>query len=209
MPRSILSNSSKIKIFEFFKKNPNINDHRLLAQKFKVSIERVKAIIKQKELELELANQGKIVDKEFVSALESNLECVEISDENIEFREHDKKLPFRPLFSCIQEGSPFTFEDAKKALTSTGINIIAPSLETNINSDRINIRNVRIPTTISKSEFETSRSKFIFVNIKKKGPQNGCNVLVRDCDGTLREATFKESEYASGKTWNRNRPKVI
>lgn len=186
-----------------------MNDHRTLAHKFKVSIDRVKAILRQKELELELAKQGKSVDKDFISVLESNLECVETADEHAENKYSDKRLPFRPLFACVQEGHTFSFQDSKNALASAGISIKSPSNETKPESDIMNnpssAKNLKI---ISKSAFETSRCKFVFVNTTKSKNQFDNIAIVRDCDGTLRTADRKETDYALNKTWNRNRPRL-
>lgn len=204
----MLSESSKSKLFEIFKGNPKSVDHRALAQKFKISIERVKAIIRQKELELELASQGKTIDKNFVDALESNLGCVEIAEEDADIKAHFKRLPFRPMFSCVPEGRNFSFEDAKSHLMSAGINIKVPNA--NRMSRESKNDSQESPRIISKSDFEKSRSKFIFVNVKKNGPQPAqTDIIVRDCDGTLRGPTSQEIDDASDKTWNRNSPKIL
>lgn len=169
----------------------------------------MKAIVRQKELELELAKQGKTVDKNFISALESNLDCVESADEHAENKSIDKKLPFRPLFVCVQEGHAFNFQDSKNALASVGINIKSPYVYSKPQSDNIidqsTTKNSKI---ISKSAFETSRSRFIFVNTSKSSRESDNIAIVRDCDGTLRTANLKESDYALNKTWNRNRPSL-
>lgn len=208
MPKSVLSDSSKTKIFELFKQNSKINDHRTLAQQFKIPIERVKAIIRQKELELELAGQGKVVDKEFVSAIESNFECVNISDEGAHFKDQSKKMPFRPTFVCVPEGRSFNFQDSKNVLISSGINIKSPSLNPNQDipidtSDNVDVK------IIDHSPFEQARSKFAFVDIKKGKATKESKIFVRDINGNLRTATREEKENVCEKTWNRNRPKII
>lgn len=210
MPKPVLSDASKTKIFELFKHNPTINDHRSLAHKFKISVDRVKAILRQKELELVLAKDGKVVDKEFVAILESNLECVEIAEEPFEVKNYDKRLPFRPLFASVPEGRTFSFQDAKEILISKGINIKSPSSEakSELNVPDINSRS-NDSKTIAKSLFEKSRNKFVFVDISKTDPKKNSDIVfVRDCDGTLRTASLDENEYAINKTWNRNRPKL-
>lgn len=179
-----------------------------MAQQFKVSIDRVKAIIRQKELELELSGQGKVVDKDFVNTIESNLECVEISEEITESKAQIKKLPFRPMFSCVPEGRNFSFQDAKNHLISNGINIKIPNAD--LLSREIKSINPELPRILNNSPFEKSRSKFVFVDVKKNGPQpSEADIIVRDCDGTLRGANQDEIENACDKTWNRNSPKII
>ena len=197
-------------IFELYKQNSKANDHRTLAHQFKISIERVRAIIRQKELELELASKGKSVKKDFVASIESNLECVNISDEAIHTKDQSKKLPFRPTFVCVPEGRGFNFQDSKNVLMTAGINIKSPSLDSNQNFDlnckEVFNEEVRI---INHSSFEKARSKFVFVDLKKSKTTTESNILVRDINGNLRTATREEKVNACEKTWNRNRPKII
>lgn len=224
----MLSDASKTRIIELFKQNPKANDHRTLAQQFRISMDRVQAIIRQKELEIKLAGQGNVVSKEFISSIESNLGSVDTLNENIETEMQQTKLPFRPLFACVPEGRGFNFQDAKNVLMSEGIKVKVPSdKDKNYNNSSIssiasndNVGNEQ--QIISHSKFERSRSKFIFVNLKKikrskerknekitfisKDQEDKNDILVRDCDGTLRAATSVERELASIKTWNRNRP---
>ena len=207
MPKSIISDLSKTKIYELFKQNSKIYDHRTLAQQFKIPIERVKAIIRQKELELELASKGKIADSDFLSTIESNLECVNVSDEGSHFKDHSKKLPFRPTFVCVPEGCGFNFQDSKNVLISLGINIKSPSVDSNQIKQTNNSDNVDVKI-IDHSPFEQTRSKFVFVDIKKGKTTTESNILIRDNNGDLRTATREEKENACEKTWNRNRPKV-
>lgn len=203
----MLSDASKSKLFEIFKRNSKAEDYRLLAQQFKVSIERVKAIIKQKELELELSNRGNVVDKDFVSILESNLECVDILDDSSENKAQNKKFPFRPMFACVPEGRGFNFKDAKDHLILSGINIKVPNLYLE-NSEKQIIPD-KSPRFISNSPYEKSRSKFVFVNVKKNiSKPVESDIFVRDCDGTLRTATVTEIKRVCEKTWNRNSPKI-
>lgn len=166
----------------------------------------MKAILRQKELELELAGQGKAVDKDFVNMIESNLECVEISDEIPESKAHIVKNPFRPMFSCVPEGRNFSFQDAKNHLISSGIKIKTPNVDRS--PREIKEINQQKPRIISNSPFEKSRNKFVFVNVNKNGPPHSeADIVVRDSDGTLREANSHEFEKACEKTWNRNSPK--
>ena len=223
MPKPVLSDASKTRIIELFKQNPKANDHRKLAQQFRISMERVQAIIRQKELEIKLASQGNVVSKEFISAIESNLGALNTLNENIETEMQQTKLPVRPLFACVPEGRGFNFQDAKNVLMSEGIKVKVPSdkedKEKNNSSIASNDNVVNEQQIISHSKFERSRSKFIFVNLKKskrskemknekisKDQEDEHDFLVRDCDGTLRAATAVERELASIKTWNRNRP---
>lgn len=159
-------------------------------------------------MELELSSQGKVVDKDFVNAIETNLECVEISEEMVESKAQIKKLPFRPMFSCVPEGRNFSFQDAKDDLVSKGINIKTPNADNS--SRKMKIIKHELPQILSNSPFEKSRSKFVFVDVKKNGPQpSEASIIVRDCDGTLRGANHNEIEIACDKTWNRNSPKII
>ena len=105
----------------------------------------------------------------------------------------------------MPEGRVFNFQDAKNTLVSTGINIKSSPYEARSEIDE---NYMEVEKIISKSVFETSRSKFIFVDIKKSRNliDDKVIVIVRDGNGTLRTATRKELDYASDKTWNRNRP---
>lgn len=204
-----MSDAYKTKVFDLFKQNPKINDHRTLAQQFRISIERIKAIIRQKELELDLASKGKFIEKYFVSAVESNLECVENSDEVSQQKYHSKKLPFRPTFVCVPEGRNFNFQDSKNVLIASGINAKSPSFDSShdLKGSMKGISDGEIKI-IDHSPFEKTRSKFIFVDVKKTKSTSESNIIVRDSDGNLRTATREEKENACGKTWNRNRPKI-
>lgn len=205
----MLSDAYKTKIFELFKQNPKINDHRTLSQQFRISIERIKAIIRQKELELDLASKGKVIEKDFLSAIESNFECVDNSDEVSQPKYHYKKLPFRPTFVCIPEGRNFSFEDSKNVLMASGINVKSPSVDSSHDLKGImkgfSDEKIKI---IDHSPFEKARSKFVFVDVKRTKCTDESNIIVRDIDGNLRTATREEKENACGKTWNRNHPNI-
>lgn len=204
----MISDASKTKIFEVYKQNSKLNDQRALAVQFKVSIERIGAIIRQKELELELAKQGEIVNKDFVSSMESNLECIETSEESFTIKDQIRKLPFRPTFACVPEGRAFNFQDAKNVIISKGINVkSSTALNENINVVKQMENTSLIAEKISESIFEKSRSKYIFVNLNKESSSEK-RIVVRDFDGSLRTATREELEYVSAKTWNRNRPQI-
>lgn len=204
-----MSDAYKTNLFELFKQNPKKNDHRTLAQQFRVSIERIKAIIRQKELELDLASKGKVIEKDFLSVIESNLECVDNSDEVSQHKYQSKKLPFRPTFVCVPEGRNFNFQDSKNVFIASGINIKSPSFDSNhaLKGDLNEFSNENVKI-IDHSPFEMTRSKFVFVNMKKTKSADGSNIIVRDVNGNLRTATREEKENAFDKTWNRNRPKV-
>ena len=112
------------------------------------------------------------------------------------------------MFSCLPEGRNLSFQDAKNHLLSAGIKIKVPNTHrVSIESKNFNHESTRI---ISNSPFEKSRSKFVFVNVKKNGPKPvETDIIVRDCDGTLRGPNLQEIENASDKTWNRNSPKIV
>lgn len=205
MPRPVLSNIAKTRIFEAYKQDPKTNDHRALSSKFKVSIERVKAIIRQKEFELELAQKGKVVDSSYIEQIESNLECVSIADDlKASDAVSSVSLPIRPIFVNVPEGRNFDFNDAKAALLAHGINPKIPSIMKEKNTE-LPVSNVKV-TEISKSEFERSKSKFVFVDTSRK---DEVHIVVRDTDGTLRTPTSEELQSAIKKTWNRNAPKKL
>lgn len=180
-----------------------MNDYRGLAQKFRVSVERIKAIIKQKELEVQLSKQGHAIDKEFLATMESNLECVETADEGHAHKERQMKLPFRPMFASVSEGDTFTFEDAKDVITASGINVKIPQHESrNSESSKSEAK----PVILSQSDFEKSRHNFVFVDISDSGKPLNEKIFVRDLNGNLRTAYKSEIEIAVARTWNRNRP---
>lgn len=202
MPKAPLSNASKTRIFELFKADPKANDHRALSAQFKISLERVKAIIRQKELELELCRKGFTADPTYIEQMESNLEPVNVSDE-LRSVERPKSLPVRPIFVSVPEGRSFDFEDAKAVLLAQGIR--PKFAEENAKDTQEKHSAVeRKVVEISKSEFERARSKFVFVDTSKK---DTVHILVRDTDGTLRTPTSAELTSAVKKTWNRNAPK--
>lgn len=156
-----------------------------------------------------MASKGNIVDSDFLSTIESNLECVNVSDEGSYFQDQPIKLRFRPTFVCVPEGRGFNFQDSKNVLISLGINIKSKS--PSIDSDQIKQNNISDNADvkiIDHSPFEQTRSKFVFVDIKKGKTTTESNILVRDNNGNLRTATREEKENACKKTWNRNRPKI-
>ena len=109
--------------------NSKVYDFRSLSRQFKVSIERIRAIVLQKELEIDLEKKGFVVSKDYISGIESNLECVNISEVAGDVQNYEKKqLPFRPIFSCVPEGRGFNLNDAKKVVKSTRIDIKAESI---------------------------------------------------------------------------------
>ena len=113
----------KTALFELFKTDPEQNDVRNLSQRFKISTDRIKAIIKQKTLELELAKDGRIVSDEYITAMEENLGTSECTDEIASPFRIRNTLSLRPLFVTIPEGAKFDFVDAKNALLQRGITI--------------------------------------------------------------------------------------
>lgn len=178
-----------------------------MAQKFKVSVERIRAIIRQKELEMQLSKQGHTIDKEFLAAIESNLECVEIGDEHYVRKDMPKKLPFRPIFASVPEGKKFSFDDAKDVLEASGLNIKIPTEESHNRFSNLNESEIK-PLILSQSNFEKSRHKFVFVDIGNSRKALNEKIFVRDSNGNLRTPYKSEIDIAVSRTWNRNRPKL-
>lgn len=211
VPKRVLGDAAKTRIFELFRANAKTHDCRNLSQRFKISRERIKAIIRQKELELQLAQAGNVVDKAYVEQMESNLECGTEMDETPR-RDvgQGQGLPLRPVFACVPEGRGFNFEDAKSVLLARGINIKAPGPQREAHAEETHHvpASTSAPTVFSQSEFERSKSKFVFVDVVRGGAAKEAAIIVRDRDGTLRTANTKEATMAVARTWNRNAPRL-
>ncbi len=154
---------------------------------------------------MELAQQGKLADASYVQQMESNLECVAVADDPRSNDYQSRTLPLRPLFVNVPEGRSFDFEDAKATLLAVGIN---PKISDKTKSAEVQnskISDLKV-NTISKSDFERSRSKFVFVDTSKN---DDVHIVVRDTDGTLRTPSKEELKSAVKKTWNRNAPKKL
>lgn len=145
------------------------------------------------------------MDKNFIEKIEENLECVPNINEPAEVEANRSPLPFRPTFACIPEGRIFSFEDAKSTLLSNGIDAKVPSKVTEKFMDKPELKSTQ---TFVKSEFEKSRTKFVFVDLSTESEKDK-KILVRDCDGSLRTPTSDEIKVAVEKTWNRNAPKLF
>jgi hypothetical protein len=188
--------------------NSKVYDFRSLSRQFKVSIERIRAIVLQKELEIDLEKKGFVVSKDYISGIESNLECVNILEVAGDVQNYEKKqLPFRPIFSCVPEGRGFNLNDAKKVIKSTGIDIKTESISDSFTKSIMPAES-NSTEIFEESIFESSRYKHIFVDLKKR-KSGKASIIVRDRDGTLRTPSREENEYAALKTWNRNAPKFL
>lgn len=200
-PQRPLTDEFKSRVVALWDSNPSQWTPRQLAIRFKISIERVKAIIKLKLLQRKMEAEGFKVDKEYVSRMESHLDATGptvpeaslIDEYNV-----TKNMP--PKLMAVPEESKMTAEEAARLL-GRKLRPIHRLLNEEISGD--------VPYMVESSEaqenpakcadlhirndpYETSRWKFVFVDTGRDVPPADRQVLVREPNGDLRRANPRE-----------------
>lgn len=124
------------------------------------------------------------------------------TDDEIKIQRTLSRLNLRPKLVSIPDGSEISPKEAADLLGKH-----LPTLHVEEDSSEIS---KTIPSTVIKTDkYETSRFKFVFVDISAGVEPRKRNVLVREPKGALRNAVKSERLYVARRVWGRNSKKYL
>ncbi|KAJ1914789.1 hypothetical protein H4219_004634 [Mycoemilia scoparia] len=214
-PNPPVSDSVKMSIYNLYDKDAAHWTPRKLGEKFKISIKRVEAILKLKTLEAKMIDEGFTPQKEFTRGMEKMLGARRFN--NIE-EPLTNEVPIvgAPHFKAIEEGTPFTAEDAAKELGRLPYkDVVANSRMSKpytvefrgeyskYNKTPSSGGSKEKPQILSKDpQLGNRRWDFVFTDIHNGLAPRDRKVLVRQKDGVLRTATLAEKQKRIDQIWS-------
>ncbi|KAI9294575.1 hypothetical protein K502DRAFT_316846 [Neoconidiobolus thromboides FSU 785] len=202
-PHKPVSEENKKKIFDYYKQNPKVNTPRKLGNIFRLSVKRVEAILKLKSLQEELITKGKekfILQTNFQIGMEKLLGVSNMHDKE----ELEPILPEinKPLFRAIDEEVEFGAKDAAVSLNRKPFEQVKKELADEKPFEYHGLRGDKIPEMktqvkiLSKDEKGSHKKyQFMFSDINPNLSLKNRQVLIRETDGTLREASLFEKKH--------------
>ncbi|KAJ1835941.1 hypothetical protein LPJ63_000736 [Coemansia sp. RSA 2711] len=225
-PRAPVSDATKEAVYQDYLSNPLNRTPRRLAEKFSISIKRVEAIIKLKAIEHHMvAHKQIVVQKNLTAGMESML-GVNSSAKIIEKVVAERASAGAPRFHAIPEEQSFDATDAAEVLGRKPyqqiLDRLAASKPYTVDYEGLDEKFAPRPQkALSKSEqarldslgsetdrvlekddtLTSRRWKFVFTDISQDKDMKDRFVLIREKDGTLKEANrdYKLKRY--GKLW--------
>jgi hypothetical protein len=95
-------------MYELHTRDPEKWTERAIATTFNMSLCRVKGILKLKELEKQMENEGKVLQNSFQKGMEAMLSATELPLK--EDLTQVEPLSLKPIFRLVPEGETFTSE---------------------------------------------------------------------------------------------------
>lgn len=203
-PQPPLANNVKDQIFSTWRSDASKWTPRQLSLRYKISIERVKAVIRMKSLQAKMVSEGFLVNSKYVQAIESILGCSKATT----FSEHAQALQvdltrnMAPKLVAVPKDETFTSMDAALVL-GRRLAPIHAAIREEVDSNRpfdpnpdytIKITDKeRQSLYIKKDPYEASRWQFVFTDTSmgSSSPKED-EFLIREKDGTLRWAHVTE-----------------
>ncbi|KAJ2663762.1 hypothetical protein IW148_002320 [Coemansia sp. RSA 1199] len=225
-PRPPIADSVKESLYKDYLEDPVRNTPRVLSEKYRISIKRAEAIIKLKAIEHHMVAYGKIVaQKNFTSGMESMLSVRSVTG-IMEPQITKRTSVSGPRFHAVPEGEAFgpveaaevlgrkPFQQIVDRLAASTPYIVdyegldekfAPRPQKKLSDSEKRRLDVLGPATdklIETNEALTSRRwKYVFTDVGKNKDMKDRVVLIRDKDGSLKEAgrDYKLKRY--GQLW--------
>lgn len=178
-----LSNTIKDKIFQLYLSDKQTYTPRRLAEKFKISIIRVNAILKMKSIEHEMVRENIPVQ----SDLSRNMDILLMaSDQYSETTRSNISRNIKPFFKLVNEDTNFTPEDAAKLLKLVPFENVSVSL---------NNKAQEVFPDLVDEKVEKSREGVRFMVVDTSSSK----ITVREGNGKLRDASKAEIWYKKQK----------
>ena len=207
-PRLPLRDSFQNLVYSVWESEPSKWTPRQLSIRFKISMERVKAIIKLKLLQRKMEAEGFQVSSDYVDSMEKYLGASDpMSPEAEVSNNYNVFTNMRPKLVAIPEESALTAQDAAKILgqklkplydqveaeieNNSPYNPI-PAREDASNLAKLFIRN---------DPYERSRWRYVFTDISSSVSAKSREILVREPNGDLRRASLLERMSEGKRVW--------
>ncbi|PJF17167.1 hypothetical protein PSACC_03024 [Paramicrosporidium saccamoebae] len=182
---------------------------RQLSIKFKVSIERIKAIIKLKLLQRKMESTGFQINRKYLKQMETHLGASMPSIPEADGRNFSVTENLPPKLIAIPEEAKLSHNEAA-ALLGRELRPIHEAIDADLNGDVpfIPHKKQSSPEELAKliiqtDPYERSRWKFVFTDISADVKPADRLVLIRERNGNLRKADTFEQVYEVKQMKNR------
>lgn len=203
-PQPPLANDVKDQIYSTWQSDASKWTPRQLSLRYKISIERVKAVIRMKSLQGRMVSEAFLINHKYVKAMESILGCSKATtfSEHSQAPQVDLTKNMAPKLVAVPKDKAFHPIDAARVLGRKLIPIHA-AIRAEIDGNRSFDPNPDYTIKITDEErqslyikndpYEISRWQFVFTDTSIGSPPSKENrLLVREGDGTLRWAHATE-----------------
>lgn len=208
-PRPPLSDSFQNLVFSVWVGEPTKWTPRQLSIRFKISIERVKAIIKLKLLQRKMEAEGFQVPSEYVESMERHLGASEPRSAEMDSTNDRRAIAhnIKSRLIAVPEQSEFSPADAAKIL-GRKLKPLHEQVEAEIANNSPYHPDPPQDNAldhhklfIRSDPYERSRWRYIFTDISATVSAQSRQVLVREPNGNLRHATPLERAIEGKRVW--------
>lgn len=218
-PQPPLADQVKDRIFTTWRDDPTKWTPRQLSLRFKVSIERAKAIVHMKSVQTKMVGEGFLINRKYVQRMEANLGCSKAItfSEPASSAQADLGKTTAPKLVAVPKDQPFTPAEAARLLgrrLAPLYAVVREEVDGNRPFDPHPDHSIKITDEerqslyIKKDPYEVSRWQFVFTDTSTDpSPPEQNRFLVRERDGTLRWA--HETERARQVRLGRNSVPVL
>jgi hypothetical protein len=177
--------------------------------KFKVSIERIKAIIKLKLLQRTMESTGFQINRKYLRQMETHLGASMPSIPEADERSFSVTDNLPPKLVAIPEEAKLSHNEAA-ALLGRELRPIHEIIDADLNGDVPFVPHKRQSSpeelaklTVQTDPYERSRWRFVFTDISVDVKPSNRLVLIRERNGDLRKADSFEQVYETKQAKNR------
>ncbi|KAI9597348.1 eukaryotic mitochondrial regulator protein-domain-containing protein [Syncephalis fuscata] len=205
-PNAPLTDKTRSEIFSLWYNNPAVWTPRQISNQYNISIKRAEAILRLKAYEARESAKNMVVQKHYVDGMEKMLGAqskMVLSELPHEAIPHVGK----PQYIAIGEETKFGPENAAKLLERLSYKKIKQSVDEK-GRQSITLAQLQLEQNNKSSEAQViarepslgnKRWQFMITDINRKVDVTKRQILVRDTDGTLREADSQERRQRAHK----------
>lgn len=188
---------------------------RKLSERFKISIERVKAIIKLKVLQSKMEEEGFKVNQKYVERIEQCLNASTPTNAEVPTALEDLTQSMPPKLVAIPEESQISFEEAARILgrkLRPIHQLLDEDLHGDVPFDPSSKREIPIDNAalyIRSDPYEKSRWRYIFIDSSVTAKPVERQIFVREPNGDLRKAAPHERIPEGRRIWGEKHARYI
>lgn len=203
------------RIMATWEADPKTWTPRQLSLRFRVSVERIRAILKLKLLQRKMEAEGFKVNQEFVAKMESHLGAATPMIPERESEVPDLTIRIPPKLIAIPETAQLSADEAAKIL-GRRLRAIHQVVEEELSGDTPYYDDQSsgraddpAPPPIQNDPYERSRWKWCFVDTSDRCAPKERQVLVREPNGDLRQATQRERMAEAKLLWGEKHARYV
>lgn len=185
-PTRPISEKFRRKVYDMWASDPTMWSHRQLSSKFKISLERVEAIIKLREMQKKSLDQGIELNLDYQSSMEKLLDARDLPDGSFSDIE-DGNANLVSKLICYKEDTVVAHSISNgssiPSVKNSGSSDAPLSAETCSNASE----------TIIEKDIRSGRWNFVFIDLDNISSQK-LQIRVREKTGKLRTATMLEAK---------------